>query len=221
MHVRGPAGVSRMALSAPMPCNRGSRRTVGWLGWSDTFNATMPSSHERCPARAARKLNHPLLTSYYFINLNAGAGHAWRTSAPVTRCGSDLFQAAPGANRLPLARQANVAQLSMVSPAFPAADERLALRLDYLLRLGVGHLLVMMIHSRISSSSLTYSLSSLLQFAMERGQQIPGIVVQLLCRNIPFPLLLVCSSISSPFVPLRLEPQRLPAPRALLPTRPG
>jgi hypothetical protein len=52
-----------------------------------------------------------------------------------------------------------------------------------------------------------------LQIAMERGQQIPGIVVQLLCRNIPFPLFVVCSSISSPFVPPRLEPQRPPARR--------
>ena len=52
-----------------------------------------------------------------------------------------------------------------------------------------------------------------LQIAMERGQQIPGIVVQLLCRNIPFPLFVVCSSISSPFVPPGLEPQRPPARR--------
>jgi hypothetical protein len=150
-----------------MPCNRacpGSRRTLGWAG----ANAKMPSSLDA----AARKLNHPLLTNYYFISLNAGAGHAWRTPAPVTRCGPDLFQAAPAADN---------------------SFSNLVIQLD-----------IFMI--------------PFLQIAMERGQQIPGIVVQLLCRNIPFPLFVVCSSISSPFVPPRLEPQRPPAraPRQIL-----
>jgi hypothetical protein len=79
-----------------MPCNRvlpgfeANRR----LGWSERQDAATSSARHA----AARKLNHPLLTSYYFISLNPGAGHAWRTPAPVTHCGPDLFQAAPAAD---------------------------------------------------------------------------------------------------------------------------
>jgi hypothetical protein len=146
----------------PSPARVRGEPSVGLERTPRCRRATSSARHA-----AARKLNRPLLTSYYFISVNAGAGHAWRTPAPVTRCGPDLFQAAPAADN---------------------SFSNLVIQLDIFMIV-------------------------FLQIAMERGQQIPGIVVQLRCRNIPFPLFVVCSSISSPFVPTRLEPQRPPARR--------